>query len=122
MSKVNMEFSRLFRTIIEAGWRLKPKVWVPANNDTIGADDPPLQIMAPAGAVAVRLPISNADNQGLMFLLVNNSANAITMNTSAGAGFTTAIVLAANESTLVVCTGNATAALGWQAIGTASSA
>lgn len=122
MSKINLEFNRLFKTVVEAGWRLKPKVWVPASGDAIGTDDPPLQIMAPAGAVNVKLPASDSTTQGLMFMLVNNSANAITMQTSGGAGFTTAIVLAANESTLAVCTGNATAALGWQAIGTASSA
>lgn len=122
MSKINLEFNRLFNAVVEAGWKLKPEVWVPASGAAIDAQAPPLQIMAPAGAVNVLLPVSNAANQGLMFFLVNNSGNAITMQSSGGAGFTTAIVLAANESTLVVCTGNATAALGWQAIGTASSA
>lgn len=122
MSKVNMEFNRLFKTIIESGWKLASKEWIPADNDTITADDPPLLIAAPAGAIDLLMPASNAANKGLMFLICNNSANAITLKTSGDAAFTTAIVLAANETTLVVCTGHATAALGWRAIGTASSA
>lgn len=122
MSKVNLEFGRAFKLMIESGWKLKAKVWTPADNDVITADDPPLLIASPAGAIDLLMPASNAANQGLMFLIVNNSANAITLKTSADAGFTTAIVIGANETTLVVCTGNATAALGWQAIGTASSA
>jgi hypothetical protein len=122
MSKVNSEFARQYKSIVEAGWKLKAKVWTPADNDPISADDPPLLIASPAGAIDLLMPASNAANQGLMFLIVNNSANAITLKTSADAAFTTAIALAANETTLVVCTGHATAALGWQAIGTASSA
>lgn len=122
MSKVNSEFARQYKSIVEAGWKLKPKVWTPVTGEAVNADDPPLLIASPAGAINLLLPISNAANQGLMFLIVNNSANAITLQSSGGAGFTTAIVLAANETTLVVCTGHATAALGWQAIGTASSA
>lgn len=120
--KSNLEFNRLFKPFIEAGWRLKAKVWTPADNDVITADDPPLLIASPAGAIDLLMPASNAANQGLLFLIVNNSANAITLKTSADAAFTTAIALAANETTLVVCTGHATAALGWQAVGTASSA
>lgn len=122
MSKVNLEYGRAFKLFIESGWRLKAKVWTPADNDVITADDPPLLIASPAGAIDLLMPASNAQNQGLMFLIVNNSANAITLKTSADAAFTTAIALAANETTLVVCTGHATAALGWQAVGTASSA
>lgn len=122
MSKINLEFNRLFKPMIESGWRAKAKVWTPADNDVISADDPPLLIASPAGAIDLLMPVSNDANQGLMFLICNNSANAITLKTSADAAFTTAIVLAANETTLVVCTGNATAALGWRAIGTASSA
>lgn len=122
MSKINLEFNRLLKPMIESGWRLKAKVWTPADNDPISADDPPLLIASPAGAVDLLMPVSNDVNQGLTFLIMNNSANAITLKTSADAAFTTAIVLAANETTLVTCTGNATAALGWRAIGTASSA
>jgi len=122
MSKINQEFSRQFKSLIEAGWKLKAKVWTPADNDAISADDPPLLIASPAGAIDLLMPVSNDVNQGLMFLICNNSASAITLKTSADAAFTTAIALAANETTLVVCTGHATAALGWRAIGTASSA
>ena len=122
MSKINLEYNRLFKPLVEQGLRLNSKEWVPADNEVINADDPPLLIMAPAGAIDILMPVSNAANKGLCFLICNNSANAITLKTSADAAFTTAIALAANETTLVVCTGHATAALGWRAIGTASSA
>jgi hypothetical protein len=97
MSKVNSEFARQYKSIVEAGWKLKPKVWTPVTGEAVSADDPPLLIASPAGAINLLLPISNAANQGLMFLIVNNSANAITLQSSGGAGFTTAIVLAATR-------------------------
>lgn len=122
MSRVNTEGNRSADALIERGWKLASQVWVPADNAVIDANMPPLLIMAPAGAIDILMPPSNAANKGLMFLLVNNSANAITLKTSGDAAFATAIVLAANETTLVVCTGHATANLGWAAIGTASSA
>lgn len=122
MSRLNIEGNRLADFVIERGLRLRSQEWVPADNAVIDANMPPLLIMAPAGAIDILMPVSNDANKGLTFLMVNNSANAITLKTSADAAFTTAIVLAANETTLVVCTGSATAALGWRAIGTASSA
>jgi hypothetical protein len=53
--------------------------------------------------------------------LSNVSANAITLKTNLDAAFTTAIVLAAGETTQVICTGEATV-LGWRGMATASSA
>lgn len=122
MSRVNLEGNRLADFVIERGFRLGSKEWVPADNEVITVNDPPLLIMAPAGAIDILMPAATATIKGLTFLMMNNSANAITLKTSADAAFTTAIVLAANESTLVTCTGSATAALGWRAVGTASSA
>ena len=122
MSKVNLEFGRLDKTVVERGWKLKSKVWIPINNEVISPDDPPLLIVTPAGAVNLLMPVSNADNAGLMFFMCNASGSTVTLQSSGGAGFTTAIVLLTIECTLVVCTGNATAALGWRAVGTASSA
>ena len=37
----------------------------------------------------------------------------MTLQTTTGAGFTTAVTVAANAATRVICTGNATEALGW---------
>lgn len=122
MSRMNHENSRIDFPFIGAGLRLGSLECVPADNFVIEDDMPPYLIFAPAGAIDVLLPESTAARKGLCFLVSNNSANAITFKTSADAAFTTAIVLAANETTLLVCTGHATAALGWRAIGTASSA
>lgn len=122
MSRVNESDSKVYYPFIQQGWRLQSMQWTPADAYVLDPDAPPLLIMTPAGAIAVRMPTSSPDIKGLMFLICNASANAITLQTDGGAGFTTAIVLAANETTLVVCTGDATQAVGWRAIGTASSA
>lgn len=121
MSRINTEGNRAADFLIERGWKLANQRWVPADNAVINVNMPPMLIMEPAGAIDILMPVA-AGNAGLMFLMVNNSANAITLKTSGDAAFTTAIALAANETTLVVCTGSATAALGWVAVGTASSA
>lgn len=118
----NMEGYRASDLLIERGQRLASINVIPVDNHAFDINYPPLVIMAPAGAIDVLMPVSNDANKGRWFIIQNASGNAITLKTSADAAFTTAIVLAANESTLVWCTGNATAALGWAAIGTASSA
>lgn len=122
MSRINLEHSKLWDCFVECGWKLRAMELVPADNFVLDPDSPPLLILAPAGAIDVLMPTSSQTTKGLMFLICNNSANAITLKTDGDAAFTTAIVLAANETTLVVCTGSATQALGWRAIGTASSA
>ena len=118
----NVEGMNIANAYLHQGVKAKIQRLVPADNFVMDEDSPFYSIMAPAGAIDVLLPASNAANEGLMFLISNNSANAITFKTSGDAAFTTAIVLAANETTLLICTGDATAALGWRAIGTASSA
>jgi|SRR5262245_51012547 len=107
---------------IRRGYRLMSADWVPVTGEAVDSDAPPLLIVRPAGAINLLMPTSSADTKGLTFHIVNASANAVTLQTAAGAGFTTAIVLAANETTIVFCTGNASQPLGWQAVGTASSA
>ncbi len=121
MSRVNLEGMRLADFVVERGFRLRSQEWVPADNAVIDANMPTLLIMNPAGAIDILMPPSNDANKGLCFFMSNPSANAITLKTSADAAFTTAIVLAAGESAWVFCTGSATAALGWRAIGTAAS-
>lgn len=120
MSRLNMEGDRLADFFIERGLRLQKKEWVPADNEVLTANDPPLLIMNPAGAIDVLMPAATG-NAGLVFFMSNVSANAITLKTSADAAFATAIVLAAGESAIVWCTGSSTANLGWRSIGTAAS-
>lgn len=116
MSRINLEGYRAADLLIERGQRVHVQEWVPANNAVIDPNMPPYLIMAPAGAVNILMPAATQATKGLWFLMTNNSANVITLQTSAGAGFTTAITLAAQQTRLVICTGNATAALGWRAI------
>lgn len=117
----NVEGARLSDVYLERGVRLGANSHVPADNHVLSSNSPFLQIMDPAGAIDVLMPVSNAGNRGLAFIIGNISANAITLKTSGDAAFTTAIVIAGGESTLVYCTGHATAALGWRALATAAS-
>lgn len=119
--RTNMEGMKIADFVVERGFRLGSQEWVPADNAVIDEKMPPLLIMAPAGAIDILMPESTPLRKGLTFMMMNNSANAITLKSSADAAFTTAIVLAANETTIVTCTGSATAALGWRALGTAAS-
>jgi hypothetical protein len=122
MTHRNLHGQRAWDVFIGPQWKLQSVEWVPADNAVLDPNSPPMVIVNPAGAIDILMPASTEARKGLMFLIVNASANAVTLKTSADAAFTTAIVLAANESTLVFCTGSATAALGWRALGTASSA
>lgn len=122
MSRVNLENNKAYELRIESWLQLASMNFVPADNAVIDPDSPPFIMLDPAGAVDVLLPESTEARKGLMFLIANISANAITFKSSGDAAFTTAIVLAANETTWIVCTGSATPALGWRAVGTASSA
>lgn len=117
----NQEGNRMGDFYIEKGLRLASMEWVPADNALLPADAPPLQIMNPGGAVDILMPESTAARKGLTFMISNVSASTITLKTSADAAFTTAIAIAAGETTIVFCTGSATAALGWRAIATAAS-
>lgn len=118
----NGEDQKLYSPIVESRYRLRSMAVTAADNFVIDEDMPPLLFLNNAGAIDVLLPESTEARKGLCFWVWNESANAITMKTSLDAGFTTAIVLAAGEGTMVVCTGSATPALGWRAMGTASSA
>lgn len=104
------------------GMRLGPKtVWasessVQTTGQAISVASPPMIFLNPAGAINLLLPPSSgvgAATPGQVFLFVNLTGNVVTLQTSGGAAFATAITVAANAATRVVCTGSATANLGW---------
>lgn len=102
------------------GIRLGPKTvyenMTTAGATTLSVNSPPMIFLGAAGAV--NLPSSDpavvgSAAKGQVFIFANLTAGAIAVQTSAGGAFTTAISVAANASARVVCTGSATAALGW---------
>lgn len=115
MSRVNESDARTYRPRLEAGVRLGTMEHIPADNFILSADAPTVQIMNPAGAIDVLMPPSNAANKGLLFIIMNVSANTITLKTDGDAAFTQAIAVAAQQTSYVICTGSATAASGWRA-------
>lgn len=106
---------------VRTGNRLEKMNWVPADNAVWDLDFPPYVELDPAGAVDILLPAGAAANAGLWWLVSNISANTVTFKSSGDAAFTTAIVLATLENTIIFCTGSTTAAISWRAIGTALS-
>lgn len=120
--RVNLDDVIVRGFTLESGLKLKSAVIAAVDQQQLDLNMPPLLFLNPAGAVSVRMPASTVANAGSMFYLVNVSAAAVTVVNSAGTGFTTAIVLAAGESTIVVSTGSPNALLGWRALGTATSA
>lgn len=121
MGRQNLEDNKLYNPRIESGLKLAALQLTVADNQVMNKDMPPLWILDAAGAVDVLMPAVTPDMVGLTFLVMNISTSTMTFKTSGDAAFTTAIVLATLESTLMTCTGSATAALGWRALATAPS-
>jgi len=88
----------------------------PASGDALPDNAPPLIFWNPGGAVNIKMPTSNAARQGLTFIMVNLTANTVTLQTDGGAGFTNAIAIASTQMAIVTCTGSSTQASGWRAM------
>lgn len=99
-----------------AGFYLDSVALVPADNYQITVEHPPLLLLTPAGAIDVLMPTSNALRAGLTFIIVNLSANTITLKTDGDAAFAAAIAIASTQTAIVVCTGSATQNVGWRAL------
>ncbi len=115
MSRVASEDSRTQDEFLVSGWKMGRMATIPANNFVVSKDMPPVLDFTPAGAINVLMPPSNDQTRGLCFLIKNTGAGGIiTLQTSAGAAFATAITIAvSNGWVLVQCTGSPTANLGW---------
>ena len=113
MGRMNIEDPKIYDPFFQKGFRFQSQFWAPVTAEVLDPNAPTLLIMNPAGAINVKMPTLNADRKGLAFYVINVSASAITLQTDGGAGFTSAIVIAAGQSGWVVCTGNATQAIGW---------
>lgn len=122
MSRNRLDDPRMWNPRIVRGLRLEKVSIVPADNYVFDINFPPYVELNPAGAIDVLMPAGDPANTGICFLFSNISANTITLKSSGDVAFTTAIALLTIENTLVFCTGSATAALSWRALGTASSA
>lgn len=120
MSRINLEDNRAWRLKVDGGFKFSCGNLVPATGyvldgtpATLPINITPLIFMNPAGAVNVKLPASSDIRRGTALIFCNLSGNVVTFQTDGGAAFATAITLAANGATRVVCTGSSTANLGW---------
>jgi hypothetical protein len=112
--RTNLEDNKARDIRLGPGLILESMDLVPADNFPIDAAAPPLIFLNPAGAIDVLMPTSSAARKGLTFIVVNQSANAITFKTDGDAAFTQAIVAAAGQTVILICTGSATQAVGWR--------
>lgn len=115
MSRINMEGMRLRDARIGPGNIMSSQQLVPADNFVVDPNSEPFLFMNPAGAIDILMPTSSLARKGLWFVIVNLSANIITLKTDGDAAFTTAITVGATAAGRVVCTGDTTQALGWRA-------
>jgi hypothetical protein len=118
MSRNNLDDNRAFGLTLGPKTKFGNEQLVFTDNAVISANSPPMIFTNPAGAIDLLMPpsdptVAGAAQRGQIFIFVNLSGNVVTLKTSADAAFTTAITVAANAATRVVCTGSATAALGW---------
>lgn len=114
--RATLENNDLFSPLIRRNFRLSAVSLIPADNYPLDINSPPLQFYTPAGAIDVLMPTSNAARLGTVFIIVNLSANTITLKTDGDAAFTAAIAIASTQMAVVVCTGSATQAVGWRAM------
>lgn len=121
MSRANGEDQKLYNPRIMQGLKFATLELTAADNYVLDEDSPTLIFINASGNIDVLLPESTAARKGLTFIVFNISASTVTFKSSGDAAFTTAIALATLEGTILVCTGHATAALGWRALATALS-
>jgi hypothetical protein len=118
MSRINLDDNKTWGLRLGARTVFESEQGVQVTADVVSADSPPVIMLSPAGAINMKLPPSNpatagAARKGQIFIFVNLSGNIVTLQNTAGAAFTTAVTVAANGATRVICTGNTTEALGW---------
>ncbi len=113
MSRVNLEGLRARDIRYGPGFQFQSEVLTLATGAAIDPNSPPMLFTNPGGAVSYKLPTSTDARRGLVFIFANLSGNVVTLQTDGGAAFATAISVAANAATRVVCTGNTTQNLGW---------
>lgn len=118
MSRMNMDDNRTWGLQLGPRTVFQNEQGVQITADVVAADSPPVIFLNPAGAINMKLPPSNpatagAARKGQIFIFVNLSASIVTLQTTAAAAFTTAVTVAANAATRVICTGNTSEPLGW---------
>jgi hypothetical protein len=118
MSRINLDDNRTYGLTLGPKTKFANETSVQADNFVVSAGSPPVIFTSPAGAIDALMPPSDpatvgAAAKGQIFIFVNLSGSVVTLKTSADAAFATAITVAANGATRVICTGSTTANLGW---------
>jgi hypothetical protein len=95
MSRINLDDNRTWGLSLGPRTVFQTEQGVQVTADVISPDSPPMILLAPAGAINMRLPPSNpatagAARKGQIFIFVNTGGNVVTLQTSTGAAFTTA--------------------------------
>jgi Na+-transporting methylmalonyl-CoA/oxaloacetate decarboxylase beta subunit len=118
MSRINLDDNRTWGLTLGPKTKFANEQFVFTDNAVVAANSPPMIFTNPGGAIDLLMPPSDpatagAAQRGQIFIFVNLSGSVVTLKTSADAAFATAITVAANGATRVVCTGSTTANLGW---------
>ena len=116
MSRINLDDNRAYGLTLGPKLKYANEQAVQTTGQSIDVGSPPVIFTNPGGAINLLLPPSSgagAAAKGQVFIFVNLSGSVVTLQTSGGAAFATAITVAANGATRVICTGSTTANLGW---------
>src|SRR5262245_34936172 len=113
MSRINLEGLRTRDIRHGPGFQFQSERSTQADNFVLDINSPPVIFLSPGGAIDVLMPTSSAARTGIIFIFVNLSGSVVTLKTDGDAAFTTAVTVAANAATRVICTGSTTQALGW---------
>ena len=116
MSRINLDDNRAYGLTLGPKLKFANEQATQTTGQVVDVGSPPMIFLNPGGAINLLLPPSSgvgAATKGQVFVFVNLSGSIVTLQTSGGAAFATAVTVAANGATRVVCTGSATANLGW---------
>lgn len=113
MARINLEGLRVRDIRYGPGFQFQSEQSTQADNFVLDINSPPVIFLSPGGAIDILMPDSTAARRGIIFIFVNLSGSVVTLKTSADAAFATAVTVAANAATRVICTGNTTLNLGW---------
>jgi hypothetical protein len=114
MGRMNIEDPKARGFRGGGGFLFEGMDFVPVGSYTITDKHPPYIRLAPAGAVNVLMPTSTPAKKGMIFIVKNAGAGALTFQTDGGAGFTVALTAATTVLVRLICTGSTTQAAGWE--------
>jgi microcompartment protein CcmK/EutM len=115
MARSNLQDLWADGVMLRSGNKMGVAVYTATGNIVMGPGMDQVQMIDTGGSARnLRLPASPKRGDYLWILNISSAANSITVQDSAGAGLTSATVIAQGKGALVVYSGDAT--IGWRSV------